>query len=464
MSQLQNIKNVYFLGIGGIGMSAIARYFKYSGRNVAGYDRTSTALTDALEAEGIAVHFEDDIRHIPTNWDPAETLAVYTPALPDDNKELSWFREKSIWLIKRSRALGLICNEKSCIAVSGTHGKTTVSAMTATILNKTPAGCGAFLGGISKNFGSNLLFPPENSPWIVAEADEYDRSFLQLNPTLALITSIDADHLDIFENKEKITESFGEFVTRIKPEGKLIIKKGVELDIKNINAQIYSYSLKDTADFQTLNLHLDSESGSYRFDLKTPDGIIAGCSLSYPGIVNVENAVAAAALAFFAGASANEIKSGLNEYLGVARRFDIRYNDENQIYIDDYAHHPAELKAVISSLKELYPNRKITGIFQPHLYSRTRDFAGEFAKSLDMLDEAILVPLYPAREKPIEGISSEIILTKMINPNKHLMEKEDVHEWLKNLETSVVITMGAGNINNIADAVIDALKTKSDAV
>jgi|LSQX01.1.fsa_nt_gb UDP-N-acetylmuramate--alanine ligase len=464
MSDLQNIKNVYFLGIGGIGMSALARYFKYSGRNVAGYDRTGTALTDAMQAEGIAIHFEDDIRHIPTNWDPSETLAVYTPALPDDNKELSWFREKPIWLIKRSRALGLICNEKNCIAVAGTHGKTTVSAMTATIMSKTPEGCGAFLGGISKNFGNNLLLPPANSPWIVAEADEYDRSFLQLNPTLALITSIDADHLDIFGDKKEITKSFGDFIARIKPEGKLIIKKGVELDTKNINAEIYSYSLRDTADFQTLNLFLDKESGSYRFDLKTPEGIISGCRLNYPGIVNVGNAVAAVALAFWAGASADEIKSGLNEYLGVSRRFDVRYKSENQIYIDDYAHHPAELKAVISSLKELYPDRKITGIFQPHLYSRTRDFADEFAKSLDMLDEAVLVPLYPAREEPIKGISSETILGKMKNPNRHLMEKENVHEWLKNSETDVVVTMGAGNITNIADAVIEVLKTKSDAV
>ena len=461
MSDLQNIKNVYFLGIGGIGMSAIARYFKYSGRNVAGYDRTSTALTDAMQAEGIDVHFEDDIRHIPTTWDPAETLAVYTPALPEDNKELSWFKEKPIRLIKRSRALGLICNEKSCIAVAGTHGKTTVSAMIAAILSNTPAGCGAFLGGISKNFGSNLLLPPENSPWIVAEADEYDRSFLQLQPELALITSIDADHLDIYGSREKIAESFRDFIARIKPGGKLILKRGVEPDMQNIDAQVYSYSLKETADFYTINLRLNSEDGNYQFDLKTPAGILAGCQLNYPGIVNVENAVAAASLAYFAGATADEIKSGLSDYQGVVRRFDVRYKSENQIYIDDYAHHPAELKAVISSLKELYPERKITGIFQPHLYSRTRDFAGEFAQSLDLLDEAILVPLYPAREEPIAGISSEIILNQMKNPNRYLMEKNEAPEWLKNNETSVVITMGAGNIDSIAGQIVDVLKNKN---
>ena len=263
MKNLQNIKNVYFLGIGGIGMSALARYFKYTGRNVAGYDRTQTALTDALEVEGIDVHFEDDVRNIPKNWNPANTLAVFTPALPDDNQELAWFKEKPIGLLKRAKVLGLVCNEKSGIGVAGTHGKTTVSTMVANILDKTEKGCGAFLGGISKNFGSNLLLPKDDSDWIVAEADEFDRSFLHLQPQLALITSIDADHLDIYGNREKIVESFEKYISQIRAGGKLVLKKGVEINLNKTSATIYSYSLKDDADFTALNLQLKSEGGFY---------------------------------------------------------------------------------------------------------------------------------------------------------------------------------------------------------
>jgi len=462
MDSLRNIKNVYFLGIGGIGMSALARYFKFTGRNVAGYDRTPTALTDTLQKEGIDVHFEDDIRNIPKKWDPAETLAVFTPALPDDLNELSWFREKPIGLLKRAKVLGMVCNEKSGIAVSGTHGKTTVSTMTATILNQTQKGCGAFLGGISKNFGSNLLLPKEDSPWIVAEADEFDRSFLHLQPQLALITSIDADHLDIYGDKAKIVESFEKFISQIKPGGKLVVKSGVEIDAaRYTKAEIFSYALKGDADFTTEHLQLDTEAGCYRFGIKTPEGVISKCVMHYPGLLNVENAVGAAALAFLAGASADEIRGGLENYQGVVRRFDVKYKSEKQVYIDDYAHHPEELKAVISSVKVLYANRKVTGIFQPHLYSRTRDFAAEFAASLDLLDEAVLVPLYPAREEPIPGVSSEIIFNKMKLENKHLVEKKEVAEILKTTETEVVLTMGAGNIDGIANDIVNVLKNKN---
>jgi UDP-N-acetylmuramate--alanine ligase len=461
MNSLQKIKNVYFLGIGGIGMSALARYFKHSGRNVAGYDRTPTALTDALQSEGIDVHFEDDIRFIPSKWNPTETLAVYTPALPEDHKELTWCKEKPIWLMKRAKVLGMVCNERSCVAVSGTHGKTTVSTITATILSKSKMGCGAFLGGVSKNFGSNLLLPPENSPWIVAEADEYDRSFLHLKPQLALVTSIDADHLDIYGDKGKITESFEKFISQIKEGGKLVVKKGVDLDTSKTQADVFSYSLTEKADFKTVNLRLNNEGGYYCFDLKTPDGIIAHCKLNYPGLVNVENAVAAASLAFLAGAAADEIKSGLEEYQGVLRRFDVKFKSEKQIYIDDYAHHPEELKAVIRSVKALYPNRKITGIFQPHLYSRTRDFAGEFAAGLDLLDEVVLIPVYPAREEPIEGVSSELIFDKIKILDKFLVAKSEVPELLKNHETDVVLTMGAGDIDGIGGQIIEVLKGKN---
>jgi UDP-N-acetylmuramate--alanine ligase len=460
MNNLLNIKNVYFLGIGGIGMSALARYFKYSGRNVAGYDRTRTALTDALQSEGIDVHFEDDVRYIPSKWNPAETLAVFTPALPDEHKELSWFREKPIGLLKRAKVLGMVCNEKNCIAVSGTHGKTTVSTMTATILKETINGCGAFLGGISKNFGSNLLLPPEESDWIIAEADEFDRSFLHLYPRLALVTSLDADHLDIYGDKTKIVESFIKFISQIKPGGTLVIKEDVDLDVQKTNAQVLTYSLNGPADFHAKNLRLSGEGGAYFFDIKTPDGIIANCRLNYPGLINVENAIASAALAFLAGASANEIKGGLEKYQGVIRRFDVRYKSEKQIYIDDYAHHPAELKAAIQSVKALYPNRQVTGIFQPHLFSRTRDFAGDFAASLDLLDEAVLVPVYPAREEPIKGVSSELIFNKMKNEHKFLVEKNEVPGLLKERHTNVVITMGAGDIDSISGEITDVLKQK----
>ncbi len=444
-------------------MSALARYFRHRGMNVAGYDRTSAALTDAMQSEGIDIHFEDDIRFIPTNWKQEETIAVYTPALPDDHKQLSWFRQSSVWMMKRARLLGLISNERKSIAVSGTHGKTTVSTMTAEILNHTRDGCGAFLGGISKNFGSNMLLPSGDSSWIVAEADEYDRSFLNLFPDIAVVTSIDADHLDIYGDKQKITESFEVFISQIKEGGSLVVKKGVELDLSKTSAKVYSYSLTGDADFAALNLNLESEGGSYRFDLKTPGGIISGCRLNYPGLINVENAVAASALAFLAGAGADEIKSGLENYLGVVRRFDVRYKTGRQIYIDDYAHHPAELKAVISSVKALWPERKVTGIFQPHLYSRTRDFADEFAESLSLLDEVILVPVYPAREIPIPGVSSEMILEKVKSENKFLIEKSEVPEFLKTRETDIVLTMGAGDIDSVGNCIINVLKEKTDA-
>jgi UDP-N-acetylmuramate--alanine ligase len=335
-----------------------------------------------------------------------------------------------------------------------------VSTMTATILKETENGCGAFLGGISKNFGSNLLLPPEESDWIIAEADEFDRSFLHLYPRLALVTSLDADHLDIYGDKTKIVESFIKFISQIKPGGTLVIKEDVDLDVQKTNAQVLTYSLNGPADFHAKNLRLSGEGGAYFFDIKTPDGIIANCRLNYPGLINVENAIASAALAFLAGASANEIKGGLEKYQGVIRRFDVRYKSEKQIYIDDYAHHPAELKAAIQSVKALYPNRQVTGIFQPHLFSRTRDFAGDFAASLDLLDEAVLVPVYPAREEPIKGVSSELIFNKMKNEHKFLVEKNEVPGLLKERHTNVVITMGAGDIDSISGEITDVLKQK----
>ncbi len=459
MKDIQNIKNVYFLGIGGIGMSALARYFKFMGRNVAGYDRTESPLTEALSSEGIDVHYEDDIKYIPKNWNPANTIAIYTPALPDDHEELAWFRKQPIGLFKRAKVLGMICNEKSGIAVSGTHGKTTTSTIVANIMNKTEKGCGAFLGGISKNFGSNLLLPKSDSPWIVAEADEFDRSFLNLNPQLALVTSIDADHLDIYGDKEQIVESFEKFISQIKEDGKLVIKKGVDLDRTKTKAQIFTYSLDQETDFKAVNLKLNSETGFYQFDLKTPEGIISNCTMNYPGLVNVENTVGASALAWLAGASANEILAGIEDYQGVARRFDIQFKSENKIYIDDYAHHPEELKAFITSVRALFPDKKITGIFQPHLYSRTKDFSSEFAASLDLLDKAILIPLYPAREEPVPGVSSEIIYNQMKLEDKVLAEKAETLEILKNDSNPIILTMGAGDIDRMVKDIVKIVES-----
>ncbi|MDR2910812.1 MAG: UDP-N-acetylmuramate--L-alanine ligase [Bacteroidales bacterium] len=461
MNNFQNIKNVYFLGIGGIGMSALARYFKSTGCNVAGYDRMPTSLTDAMQKEGINIHFEDDIRNIPSKWNPTETLVIFTPALPDENSELSWFREKSIGLLKRAKILGMICNEKNGIAVAGTHGKTTVSTMVAVILNETKMGCSAFLGGISKNFENNLLLPKDDSPWIIAEADEFDRSFLNLHPHIALITSIDADHLDIYGDYEKVVEAFEKFISQIKPGGKLIVKNGVNLDVQKTQAEIYSYSLNEDTDFATINIGFDINSACYRFDLKTPNGIITDFRMNYPGLVNVENAVGAASLAFMAGVPATDIKDGIEKYLGVERRFDIRFKNEKYIYIDDYAHHPKELEAVINSVKALYPNRKLTGIFQPHLYSRTRDFAADFAKSLDLLDFVILLPIYPAREEPIKGVSSEIVFNLIKLENKILATWEQALETLEREETEIILTMGAGNIDRMAGQIIEILKNKN---
>ncbi|PIF05024.1 MAG: UDP-N-acetylmuramate--L-alanine ligase [Draconibacterium sp.] len=461
MNNLQNIRNVYFLGIGGIGMSALARYFKFSGKNVAGYDKTPTKLTEAMQAEGIDIHFEDDIRNIPKSWDPATTMAVYTPALPDEHKELSWFREKPIALMKRAKVLGEIVNGKEGVAIAGTHGKTTISTMVATIMDKTKARCGAFLGGVSKNFGSNLLLPKINSPWVVVEADEFDRSFLYLKPALALVSSIDADHLDIYGTREKIVEAFEKFVSQIKPGGKLVVKKGIDFDMSATDATVYTYSLDGAADFSTQKLRLNKQNGCYEFDLKTPDGTICGIKMNYPGLVNVENAVGAAALSLLAGATEKEIKEGVFDYKGVARRFDVRFNNGKYIYIDDYAHHPEELKAIITSVKALYQGRKITGIFQPHLYSRTLDFSDAFATSLDLLDSCILLPLYPAREEPIAGVSSEIIFNQMKIDEKFLESKPEALKRLANGDTDVVITMGAGDIDSLAADIIEILKSKN---
>ena len=459
------MKNVYFIGIGGIGMSAIARYYKHAGYNVSGYDKTASKLTKALEDEGIEIHFTDSINAIPK--DVENTLVIYTPAIKELN-ELSYVKENGYRLIKRSRALGEIASTQHCMAVAGTHGKTTTSTLLAHLFTDSKTGCSAFLGGISKNYHSNLLL--SNNPVLVAEADEFDRSFLQLFPDVAAITSTDADHLDIYNNAESFKEAFAEFASQIKPDGALILKKGVEINLSNVKAKVYSYSFKEEADFYPTNIEL-LEGGYFSFTLnypsfkdikgvEHPSGAIEKCNMGTPGWINAENAIAASAIALIGGVSKEGIKDALANFSGVERRFDIHLNTPKIAYIDDYAHHPKEISSAISSMRNIFPNRRLTAIFQPHLYTRTRDFAEDFATSLDGLDEIILLDIYPARELPIEGVTSKIILDKMLNPNKILISKEKVLDYLATHNSDIIITFGAGDIDRLIPQITELLTNK----
>jgi UDP-N-acetylmuramate--alanine ligase len=463
-----NIKDtydrVYFLGIGGIGMSALARWFRHLGWAVAGYDRTPSQLTAALAAEGIAIHYTDLAEKVQEiAGDRTTTLVVVTPALPPDHGEWNWLRTNGFTILKRSQVLGMLCNPGHTIAVAGTHGKTTVSTMAAVILSHRPQGCGAFLGGISRNFGSNLLLPSFPEAWIVTEADEYDRSFLQLTPEVAVITYMDPDHLDVYGNDEDFQASFLEFAGGIKPGGSLVVRRELASRFgATCGRKIYTYALTGEADFSTRELTLDPQSRCYSFRIVTPSGESPLMTMGYPGLHNVENGVAAAAAAFLAGASLEEIINGLEAYTGVARRFDIRYRSPHQIFIDDYAHHPRELHTFITSVRHMWPGKKITGIFQPHLYTRTRDFAEAFANSLDLLDTAVVIPIYPAREQPIAGVSPELILSKMTLTNKLKAEKEEIIPFLRKHPPEILVTMGAGDIELMADELIAFLTHEAD--
>jgi UDP-N-acetylmuramate--alanine ligase len=462
MKELENISTLYFIGIGGIGMSALARLFNHLKYKVTGYDRTPTALTAQLQAEGIKVHFEDVGEWVANIVPPSEnTIVVITPAVPEEHGELIWFRQNGYTIWKRAYALGLICQKYQCIAVAGTHGKTTISTMVAIILNQTAAGCGAILGGISKNFESNLLIPGNSSQWMVTEADEYDRSFLELSPDVAVISSMDADHLDIYGNHAEVISTYRKFSSRIRKGGKLLVKKPLLGYFDTcVSSDVYTYALSGSASFVAEELRLDEESRCYVFRLSTPEGLSSEIKMSYPGLLNVENAIAAGASAFLAGAGLSDITNGLEAYMGVKRRFDIRYQNSKVVYIDDYAHHPEELNAFISSVRALYPGRKITGIFQPHLYSRTRDFAGEFAKSLDLLDMAIILPVYPAREEPIANVSSAMLINKMQIQRKFLVEKDHLVDFINNHDHDVILTMGAGDIDLLSVDIINTLKNE----
>lgn len=445
------MKNVYMIGIGGIGMSAIARYYNHAGYNVCGYDRTPTNLTRELENEGIRIHYTDDISFIPEEKE--ETLVIYTPAIPEELGELRYVEREGYRRVKRSQALGTIASDKFTLAVAGTHGKTTTSTLLAHIFQMSGTGCTAFFGGISKNYHTNLLL--SRNKYLVAEADEFDRSFLQLYPDIAIITSIDADHLDIYGSVNNVREAFQDFASQVKKDGYLIVKKSINFRAEKANAKLLTYSFDEKADFYPENTEI-LEGGYYKFDLRYPEGIIKGCVMGIPGWINAENGIAAAAAALCGGIGADGIKKGLESFQGVSRRIDIHLNTPNLTYIDDYAHHPKEIASAISSIRGIFPGRKICGIFQPHLYSRTRDFAEEFAESLTLLDELILLEIYPARETPIPGVDSEIIF-RNVRTSKRLIKKENLLEYLKNKELDILVTFGAGDIDRFVAPITDML-------
>ena len=448
------MKNVYFIGIGGIGMSALARYYKFKGYNVAGYDRTPSDLTFALEAEGIDVHYQDQPELLPE--DKNETLVVYTPAIPADLGELVKAREEGYLLLKRSRTLGEVAKGQRCLAVAGTHGKTTTSTLIAHILTHSGAGCSAFLGGISRNYGTNLLV--SENPTIVAEADEFDRSFLQLFPEIAVITAVDADHLDIYGDYAHVVEAFKAFASQV--SGILIAKKGIPVGPADTKAKVFTYHYTDTSsDFYPVSAQPDA-CGCFHYDLHTPDGVIPGFKVGAPGWVNCENSVAAAAVALCYGIDPEAVKAAIACFEGVKRRLEVHVNTPKLSYVDDYAHHPAELSSAITSLRNIFPGRKITAIFQPHLFTRTRDFAAEFAASLSLVDKLILLDIYPAREEPIPGVTSEIIFKDVTAPEKVLIKKEQLMDYLSEEPLDVLVTFGAGNVDRFIEPITEMLNKR----
>ena len=447
-------KNIYFIGIGGIGMSAIARYYHARGYEVSGYDRTPSELTHELEDVGIKIHYEDNTDYIPK--DVEDTLVVYTPAIPHDMGELVYVMEHGYRTVKRSRILGEISAGQRCLAVAGTHGKTTTSTLLAHIFQACGEGCSAFLGGISKNYGTNLLISRNNV--IVAEADEFDRSFLQLHPEIAVITAMDADHLDIYSDLEHVKAAFKEFASQV--SGTVIAKLGLDITPEDTGARILRYSYDSPeADFHASDMTVD-RCGYITFTLNGPSVSIKGCRMGIPGWVNVENGIAAAAVALTWELEPEKIKEALASFQGVKRRFDIHLNTPSCSYIDDYAHHPKEISTAISSIREMFPGRRLTAVFQPHLYTRTRDFADEFAQALSAADKVILLDIYPAREEPIPGVTSEIIFDKITTPEKVLLKKEELMDFLKGEPVDVLITFGAGNIDRFTGPITELLEKR----
>ena len=433
---LNAINNVYFIGIGGIGMSALARYFVAKGKDVAGYDKTPSDITEALQELGVEVHYSDSVAEINSAFlDSQHTLVVYTPAVPKDHSELNYFRNNNFEVYKRSQVLGEITKQTTCLAVAGTHGKTTTTSILGHLLNECNAPVTAFLGGISENYNSNLII--NGTEVTVVEADEFDRSFLTLSPDLACITSMDADHLDIYGDATELTKTFKAFSECIKPDGKLFVKNG--LPLKGI-----TYGVDDDADYSAKNIRIIN--GSYVFDVQTPNGLYKDFQFNLPGRHNLSNAIIALAMAADYGCPYDQLAKGLASYKGVKRRFTYQIKTDDFVFIDDYAHHPEEINAVHQAVREMYPDRKVLAIFQPHLYSRTRDFVDGFAKSLSKFDEVLLLDIYPARELPIEGVTSEWLLEKIENSNKNLISKSAIVDAIKASNANVVLTIGAGDI------------------
>ncbi len=455
---MDNIQSIYFIGIGGIGMSNLARYFITKGKKVAGYDRTETPLTKELVKEGAIIHYTDDVKLIPDFCkNSADTLVVYTPAVPSDNEEVKFFRNNGFTMQKRAQVLGTITKSSKALCCAGTHGKTTTSSMLAHILKQSHLDCNAFLGGILKNYNSNLMLS-DTSEFTVIEADEYDRSFHWLHPYMALITSVDPDHLDIYGTEEEYLKSFEHFTSLIQPGGALVMKHNIKLSPKVAeNVRVYTYSI-EKGDFHAENVRIGN--GEIHFDFVTPKGVIDNIQLGVPVKINIENGIGSMALAWLNGATDDELRHAMSTFQGAKRRFDFILKTDKIAMIDDYAHHPEELAASITSVKELYSGKKLTGIFQPHLYSRTKDFAPEFAQSLSLLDELILLDIYPAREKPIEGVTSKIIFDKVTCP-KTLCSKEELLPLLeKKNDIEVLLTVGAGDIDQLLEPIKQILEEK----
>jgi len=453
---VNTLKAVYFIGAGGIGMSALVRYFLSIGKKVAGYDRTPSELTQKLIAEGANIHYEENVENIPTDFhDSTTTLVVYTPAIPTTHAELTYFQNNGFTIQKRSQVLGLLTQSGKGLCVAGTHGKTTTSTMTAHLLHQSNVGCNAFLGGISKNYETNLLLS-EKSEYIVIEADEFDRSFHWLTPFATVITATDADHLDIYGTKEAYLESFNHYTSLIRQGGALIIRKGIELTPRlQEGVSLYTYS-REEGDFHAENIRIGN--GEIIFDYISPFGNIKDIQLGVPVAINIENGIAAMALAQISGANDEEIKTAMASFKGVDRRFDFKIKNDKVVFLSDYAHHPEEIKQSILSMRALYADKKITGIFQPHLYTRTRDFYKEFAESLSLLDEVILTEIYPARELPIEGVSSRLIYDQLrLGIEKTLCQKEEIPDILKQKRIEVLMTLGAGDIENYVQPICKIL-------
>jgi len=448
---LDNVHNVYFIGIGGIGMSALARYFHANGKYVGGYDKTKTEITDDLKALGISIHFNDSIENIEERFlDASSTLIVYTPAVPSNQKELNYFRNNGFQVLKRSQVLGRITENTFCMAVAGTHGKTTTTSILGHLLNECDVEVTAFLGGISENYNSNLIL--KGTKISVVEADEFDRSFLTLSPDMACITSMDSDHLDVYGEASALQDSFIAFSKKLKPNGKLFVRNG--LPIKAI-----TYGIEDDSDYTIQNIKI--QNGTYVFDVRTPNSVIENIQFNLPGRHNLSNALIALAMAVEYGCPHQQLVRALASYQGVKRRFTYHIKTESLVYIDDYAHHPQEINAVFQAIKEVYPSKKILAIFQPHLYSRTRDFVDDFAKSLSQFDEILLLDIYPARELPIVGVTSKWLFDKISNSNKQLISKNEIVSKIKKSEAQVILTIGAGDIGEEVKLIKEALKVAS---